>query len=108
MTTRPLIAALLLASAVPAHAQIPGVYRADVPYFDASETVREYLSERFAVDKSSVAVNMDTLQLERQGATATAVVGSQNCALQLGRSDTLSWRTFFRVSAYQVESADCS
>lgn len=108
MTIRPLIAALLLASAVPAHAQIPGVYRADVPYFDASETVREYLSERFAVDKSSVAVNMDALQLEREGATATAVVGGQTCDLQLGRSDLLSWRTFFRVSAYQVESADCS
>lgn len=97
------IAALAIVSSS-ASAGIPGLYRWNVPYSDASMTTREYLAERYGVEITDVEVKDVAIDSESERYSAVAYVsGSYECQVTLALETQLS-----KMSNFTAKSADCS
>lgn len=97
------IAALAIVSSSVSATGIPGLYRWNVPYADASMTTSEYLAERYGVEKTDVEVKDVAIdsELERYSAVAY-VAGSHVCQVTLALDMRVS-----KMSNFAVKSADC-
>lgn len=98
------IAALAIVSSSASATGIPGLYRWNVPYADASMTTSEYLAERYGVEKADVEVKDIAIDSESERYSAVAYVsGSHVCQVTLA----LDMQPL-KMSNFAVKSADCS
>lgn len=97
------IAALAIISSSASATAIPGLYRWNVPYADASMTTSEYLAERYGVEKADVEVKDVAIDSKLERYSAVAYVGDSHvCQVTLALDTQV-----FKMSNFAVKSADC-
>lgn len=107
-----IVTSLLFAGSAHATA-IPGVYRWDVPAFDAQQTAKEYLAAKYQVDEKAVTIGSFTMpDAEHPNASVVAIaaVGSDTCTVALDRAADLDgiFARLVKRSMFVVKTADCS
>lgn len=111
---KPTLIVMSLLFAGSAHAiALPGVYRWDVPAFDAQQTAKEYLASKYQVDEKTITIGsftMPTAENPDVGFVATAAVGSDTCTVALDRASDLEgiFARLVKRSMFVVKTADCA